>query len=77
MSGLRVHEDEQRICLLRTAADCVLQGGDVFERVERHHPVVVIPRQQEHRWVLDPVALRDADVMKRGVSATQVETAIS
>ena len=67
MARLCVHEDEQRVRLLGAAAYGVLQGGDVLEGVERHHPVVVVPRQQEHRRVLDPVAFWDADVVERGV----------
>lgn len=73
MARLCVHEDEQRVRLLGAAADDVLQGGDVFEGVERHHPVVVVPRQQEHGGVLDPVAFWDADVMERGVSGKEVQ----
>lgn len=68
MARLGVHEDEERIGLLGAAAHDVLQRGDVLERVEGHHPVVVVPRQQEHRGVLDAVAFWDADVVKRGVS---------
>lgn len=67
VSRLGVHEDEQGICLLGVAADSVLQGGDVFQRVERHHPVVVVPRQQQHRRVLHAVAFWDVDVVQRGV----------
>lgn len=47
----------------------MLQGGDVLEGVQRHHAVIVVPGQQEHCRVLDPVAFWDADVMERGVSA--------
>lgn len=68
VAGLCVHEDEQRVRLLGAAAHDVLQGGDVFERVERHHPVVVVTGQQEDGRVLDPVALWDSDVMERRVS---------
>ena len=73
MARLGVHEDEERVRLLGAAADDVLQRGDVLERVERHHPVVVVPRQQEHGRVLDPVAFWDADVMERGVSGEEVD----
>lgn len=68
VARLSVHEDEQRVRLLGVAAHDVLQGGDVLERVEGHHAVVVVPRQQEHRRVLDPVAFWDADVVERRVS---------
>lgn len=68
VARLCVHEDEQRVRLLGAAAYDVLQGGDVLEGVERHHPVVVVPCQQEHRGVLDPIAFWDADVMEWGVS---------
>ncbi len=71
VARLRVHEDEQRVCLLGAAAYNVLQGGDVLEGVQRHHPVVMVPRQQEHCGVLDPVALWDVDVMERGVSGKE------
>lgn len=71
MARLCVHEDEQGVRLLGAAADDVLQGGDVLEGVERHHPVIVVPCQQEHRRVLDPVALWDADVVERGVSGKE------
>lgn len=67
VTWLCVHKDEQRVCLLGAAAYDVLQGGDVLEGVERHHPVIVVPRQQEHRGVLHPVAFWDTDVMERGV----------
>lgn len=67
VARLCVHQDEEGVCLLGVAAYDVLQGGDVLQRVERHHPVVVIPRQQQHRGVLHPVALWDADVVQRGV----------
>lgn len=67
MTRLCVHEDEQRVRLLGAAAHDVLQRGDVFEGVEGHHPVVVVPGQQEHGGILDPVTLRDADVVERGV----------
>lgn len=67
MTRLCVHKDEQRVCLLGAAAHDVLQGGDILEGVERHHPVIVVPCQQEHRGVLNPVTFWDADVMERGV----------
>lgn len=67
VTRLRVHKDEQRVCLLGAAAHDVLQRGDVFEGVEGHHPVVVVPGQQEHGGILDPVTLWDADVVERGV----------
>lgn len=68
VARLCVYEDEQRICLLGAAAHNVLKGGDVFERVEGHHSVIVVSCQQQHRWVLDPVALWDVDVVQRRVS---------
>lgn len=71
VARLCVHEDEQRVRLLGAAAYDVLQGGDVLEGVERHHPVIVVSCQQEHRGVLDPIAFWDADVMERGVSNKQ------
>lgn len=67
MARLCVHEDEQRVRLLGAAAHDILQCGDVFEGVEGHHPVVVVPGQQEHGGILDPVTLRDVDVVERGV----------
>lgn len=67
MARLGVHEDEERVGLLGAGAHDVLQGGDVLERVQGHHAVVVVARQQEHGGILDPVALRDADVVERGV----------
>lgn len=68
VARLGVHMDEQWVPLLEAAAHDVLQGGDVFEGVQGHHPVVVIARQQEHRRVLDLVAVWDTDVMEGGVS---------
>lgn len=68
VAWLCVHEDEEGVCLLGVAAYNVLEGGDVLQGVERHYPVVVVPRQQQHRGVLHPVALWDADVVQRGVS---------
>lgn len=67
VTGLCVHKDEQRVLLLGAAAHNVLKGGNVLEGVQRHHPVIVVPRQQEHRGVLDPVPFGDTDVVERGV----------
>lgn len=67
MARLCVHEDEERVGLLGAGPHDVLQGGDVLERVQGHHAVVVVARQQEHGGILDAVALRDADVVERGV----------
>lgn len=46
VARLRVHKDEQRVCLLGAATYHMLQGSDVFERVEGHYPVVVVSCQQ-------------------------------
>lgn len=73
MARLGVHQDEERVGLLGAAAHDVLQGGDVLERVQRHHAVVVVARQQEHGGILDTVVLRDADVVERGVPAAVSE----
>lgn len=67
VARLGVHQDEERVGLLGAAAHDVLQGGDVLERVQGHHAVVVVARQQEHGGILDAVVLRDADVVERGV----------
>lgn len=71
MTRLRVHEDEQGICLLGVAAHNVLQGGDVFKGVERHHPVIVISCEQQNGRVLDPAAFWDTDVMQWRVSGKE------
>lgn len=68
VARLGVHQDEERVALLGAAAHDVLQRGDVLERVQRHHAVVVVARQQQHRRVLHAVALWDADVVERRVS---------
>lgn len=47
VSALRVHSDQERLLLVRTAAHSVLQGGAVFERVEGNNAVVVVRRQQQ------------------------------
>lgn len=73
MTWLCVHKDEQRVCLLGAAAHDVLQGGDILEGVERYHPVIVVPCQQEHRRVLNPVTFWDADVMEWGVPGKEEE----
>lgn len=67
MARLGVHQDEERVGLLGAAAHDVLQGGDVLERVQGHHAVVVVARQQEHGRILDAVVLWDADVVERRV----------
>ena len=77
VSRLCVHEDEEGVGLLGAAAHDVLQGGDVLQRVEGHHAVVVVTGEQEHCRVLDPVAFWDADVMERGVSVAQREWNVS
>lgn len=64
---LCVHKYKQRVCLLGAPSNDVLQGGDVLEGVERYHAVIMVPSQQEHRGVLDPVTFRDADVVEWGV----------
>lgn len=64
---LCVHKYKQRVCLLGAPSNDVLQGGDVLEGVERHHAVIVVPSQQEHRGVLDPVTFWDTDVVERGI----------
>lgn len=69
VARLGVHQDEERVGLLGAAAHDVLQGGDVLERVQGHHAVVVVTRQQEHGGILDAIVLRDADVVERGVPA--------
>lgn len=67
MARLGVHQDEERVGLLGAAAHDVLQGGDVLERVQGHHAVVVVARQQEYGGILDAVVLWDVDVVERGV----------
>lgn len=57
--------------MLGAAAYDVLQGGNVFQGVERHYPVVVVARQQEHSRVLDPIAFWDVDVMERRVPRSE------
>lgn len=64
VSRLCVHENKQRVCLLGAPSDDGLQGGDVLEGVEGNHAVVMVPRQQEHRGVLDPITLWDTDVVE-------------
>ena len=68
VTGLCVDKDEQGICLLGATAHNVLQGGNVFEGVERHYPVIVVPCQQQDCRVLDPIAFWDTDVMQWRVS---------
>lgn len=73
MARFCIHEDEQRVRLLGTAAHNVLQGSDVFEGVKGHHPIIVVTRQQQDGGVLDPVAFGDADVMERGIPGREKE----
>lgn len=64
---LCVHKYKQRVCLLGAPSNDILQGGDVLEGVERDHAVIMVPSQQEHRGVLDPVTFRDTDVVEWGI----------
>lgn len=64
---LCVHKYKQRVHLVGAPSDNVLQGGDVLEGVERYHAVIVVPSQQEHRGVLDPVTFWDTDVVEWGI----------
>lgn len=64
MSRLCVHKNKQRVCLLGVPSNNVLQGGDVLEGVERYHTVIVVPSQQEHRGVLNPITFRNMDVVE-------------
>ena len=68
VARLGVHVDEQGVGLLGPAAHHVLQGGNVLERMERDHAVVVGAWEQEDRGVLDALRLWDGDVVVGGVS---------
>lgn len=67
VSRLCVHKNKQRVCLLGAPSNNVLQGGDVLEGVKRYHPVIVVPSQQEHCGVLNPVTFWNTDVVEWGV----------
>lgn len=67
VSRLCVHKNKQRVCLLGAPSNDVLQSGDVLEGVERDHAVVVVPGQQEHCGVLNPVTFWNTDVVEWGV----------
>lgn len=67
VSRLCIHKNKQRVCLLGAPSNNVLQGGDVLEGVERNHTVIVVPSQQEHCWVLNPITFWNVDVVEWGV----------
>lgn len=67
VSRLCVHKNKQRVCLLGAPSNNVLQGGDVLEGVERYHTVIVVPSQQEHCGVLNPITFWNIDVVEWGV----------
>lgn len=71
VARLCVHEDEEGVWLFGGTAHGVLQGCDVLERVEGHHPVIVVPGQQEDSGILDPIPMWDTDVVERRVSGTK------
>ena len=68
MTGLRVDLDHERVALLGAVAHHVLQLRDVLERVQRHHSVVVVGRQQKCCRVL-VIRCWHVDVVKGRVPA--------
>lgn len=45
----------------------MLQGRDELERVQRHHTVVVVGREQQRGRILDAVSDRHCDIVQRRV----------
>ena len=64
MAGLSLHHDHQRVGLLASLAQGVLEGGNVFEAVAGNHPVVMVRGHQEDGWILTRGG--HVDVVERG-----------
>lgn len=63
VTRLGVHVDKEGVGLAGPATDHMLQGGDVLQRVQGNHAVVMVTGQQQHSRVLHAVTLGGPDVV--------------
>lgn len=68
-----VHAHQEGLELTGAVAHPVLQRSGVLKRVQRHHAVVVVRRQQQHGRVWRPIPRGRREVVERGVPGRREE----